>query len=281
MALDWSYIFGLFADREFWQASWTVIHLSVTTWVLGIVAGFGLALAKQSRFKLLNVTPGVYIWFFRSLPLLVLLVFIYNIPQVFPSSSVLLGNPYMAGLVALVLSEAAYIAEIHRGGLLAVAKGQLEAGKALGIRYLGTQRLIVVPQALRIALPTLINEFITIVKLTSLVSVISLAEILRVGERLYTQNFLILETLAAVACYYVLIVTVFGLVLKGLERTLDVSRRQPVAASFASGPISQTSVSRPTKLERKGAYALQLQDGRKSYGPNEVIKGVSLNVGWG
>lgn len=281
MALDWSYIFGLFADREFWQASWTVIHLSVTTWVLGIVAGFGLALAKQSRFKLLNVTAGVYIWFFRSLPLLVLLVFIYNIPQVFPSSSVLLGNPYMAGLVALVLSEAAYIAEIHRGGLLAVAKGQLEAGKALGIRYVGTQRLIVVPQALRIALPTLINEFITIVKLTSLVSVISLAEILRVGERLYTQNFLILETLAAVACYYVLIVTVFGLVLKGLERTLDVSRRQPVAASFASSPISQTSVSRATKLERKGAYALQLQDGRKSYGPNEVIKGVSLNVGWG
>lgn len=281
MPFDWSYIFSLFADTEFWQASWTVIHLSVTAWVLGILAGFGLALAKQSRFKLLSMMAGLYIWFFRSLPLLVLLVFIYNVPQVFPSTSTLLGNPYTAGLVALVLSEAAYMAEIHRGGLLAVAKGQLEAGKALGIRYIGTHRLIVVPQAFRIALPTLINEFITIVKLTSLVSVISLAEILRVGERLYTQNFLILETLAAVACYYVLIVTVFGFVLKGLERKLDISRRQPVALAIASPPLAQANTSRAEKLERKGQYALQLQEGRKSYGANEVIKGVNLNVGWG
>lgn len=281
MPFDWSYILSLFAEPEFWQASWTVVHLSVTTWILGILAGFGLALAKQSRFKLLSVAAGGYIWFFRSLPLLVLLVFIYNIPQVFPSTSGLLGDPYMAGLVALVLSEAAYIAEIHRGGLLAVARGQLEAGKALGIRYVGTQRLIVVPQAFRIALPTLINEFITIVKLTSLVSVISLAEILRVGERLYTQNFLILETLAAVACYYVLIVTVFGFLLKCVERKLDITRRNPTVRGLAQQPTAPMSISRAAKLERKGDYALQLQGGRKSYGANEVIKGVSFDVRWG
>lgn len=281
MPFDWNYILSLFADTEFWQASWTVIQLSVTTWILGILVGFVLALAKQSRFKLLSLSAGFYVWFLRSLPLLVLLVFIYNIPQVFPSTRMLLGDPYMAGLVALVLSEAAYIAEIHRGGLLAVAKGQLEAGKALGIRYVGVQRLIVVPQAFRIALPTLINEFITIVKLTSLVSVISLAEILRVGERLYTQNFLILETLAAVACYYVLIVTVFGLALKFLEQKLDITRRRPKLAAVATQARGEPSTSKAAQLERKGEYALQLQEGRKSYGPNEVIKGVSLNVRWG
>ncbi|OXH88350.1 amino acid ABC transporter permease/ATP-binding protein, partial [Burkholderia multivorans] len=100
---------------------------------------------------------------------------------------------------------------------------QLEAGRALGIRFTGIQRMIVMPQAIRIALPALANEFITIVKLTSLVSVISLAEILLVGQRLYTQNFLVFETMLAVAFYYVLIVTVFSRLLGYLERHLDVS----------------------------------------------------------
>src|SRR5699024_4714478 len=116
-------------------------------------------------------------------------------------------------LVAMILSETAFIAEIHRGGILSVPRGQIEAGKALGIRYVGIQRLIVIPQAIRVALPALNNQYVTIVKLTSLVSVISLAEILLVGQRLYTQNFLVFETMLAVAFYYVLIVTVFDKVL--------------------------------------------------------------------
>jgi polar amino acid transport system permease protein len=281
MPFDWNYVLSLFADGSFWQATWTVVQLSVMTWLIGIVAGFVLALGKQSSNAFSRWATGIYIWFFRSLPLLVLLIFIYNIPQVFPSTSGVLGSPFLAGLVALVLSEAAYIAEIHRGGLLAVAKGQLEAGKALGIRYVGIQRLIVVPQAFRIALPTLINEYITIVKLTSLVSVISLAEILLVGERLYTQNFLILETLTAVACYYVLIVTVFGFILKALERKLDISKRQPAVAPQMRALSVQVTTRKALKLERKGIYALELLSGRKSYGSNEVIKGVDLKVEWG
>lgn len=281
MSYDWTYILSLFSEPAFWNATWTVVQLSVTTWVIGIVAGFVLALGKQSSNKIVSCASGIYIWFFRSLPLLVLLVFIFNVPQVFPGTSSWLGNPFIAGLVALVLSEAAYIAEIHRGGLLSVARGQLEAGKALGVRYVGIQRLIVVPQAFRIALPTLINEYITIVKLTSLVSVISLGEILLVGQRLYTQNFLILETLTAVACFYVLIVTVFGFLLKALERKLDITRRQPGIMHVPEGVEKTTNTSKVTKLEQKGEYALELIDGRKSYGTHEVIKGVSLKVKWG
>ncbi|HAB73712.1 MAG TPA: amino acid ABC transporter permease/ATP-binding protein, partial [Pantoea sp.] len=81
--------------------------------------------------------------------------------------------------------------------------------------------------AVRVALPALANEYIAIVKLSSLVSVISLTEILMVGQRLYSQNFLVMETMAAVACYYVLIVTVFDFLLKQLERHLDVTQRRP------------------------------------------------------
>ena len=114
MDFNWSYTFDLLSDSNFWLATWTVIELSVLVWVIGIVLGFVLALGKQSRFKPLAWSSDTYIWFFRSLPLLVLLVFVYNLPQIFPSSSVVLASPFLAGLIAMTLSEAAYIAEIHR-----------------------------------------------------------------------------------------------------------------------------------------------------------------------
>ena len=281
MTFDWNYLLGLFVDKSFWQATGTVVELSLYAWVLGIVFGFFLALAKQSKNPFLSYFARGYIWFFRSLPLLVLLIFVYNLPQFFASTSAFLGNPFIAGLVALVLSESAYIAEIHRGGLLSIPKGQLEAGKALGIRYPGVQRLIVVPQAFRVALPTLINEYISIVKLTSLVSVISLAEILLVGEQLYTQNFLILETLTAVAFYYVLVVTVFGLLLQQMEKRLDIARRAPGMTSDFNVPPAQVATRRRLNIQPEGEFALELKRGQKFYGENEVIKNVSLKVKWG
>ena len=279
MQFDWHYTLGLLWNGDFWRAVATVVELSLETWVLGIIFGFFLALARQSQRRWLRNAAGLYIWFFRSLPLLVLLIFVYNLPQVFPSTSVVLSNPYSAGLIALVLSEAAYIAEIHRGGLLAVVKGQLEAGKALGVGYKGIQRLIVVPQALRVALPTLANEYITIVKLTSLVSVISLSEILLVGQQLYTQNFLVMETMLAVAFYYVLIVTVFSRLLHLLENHLDVTRRKP--KTIAPAELGQVVTRRNSDQAAPGEFALQAQSVRKSYGELEVLKGVDLNVRWG
>ncbi|MDF0732911.1 amino acid ABC transporter permease/ATP-binding protein [Pseudomonas entomophila] len=276
MQFDWHYAVGLLANGDFWKAVGTVVQLSVETWLLGIVFGFVLALARQSTHGAVNRAAALYIWFFRSLPLLVLLIFVYNLPQVFPGTSALLSNPYAAGLIALVLSESAYIAEIHRGGLLAVAKGQLEAGKALGIRYSGVQRLIVIPQALRVALPTLANEYITIVKLTSLVSVISLSEILLVGQQLYTQNFLVMETMLAVAFYYVLIVTLFSYLLRRLEQHLDVTRRpaKTVADSRATQPQREA-------VPRNGPFALRVQGARKHYGQLEVLKGIDLDIRFG
>ena len=107
--------------------------------------------------------------------------------------------------------------------LSSIPKGQYEAGKVLGIRFWGLQRLIIIPQALKVALPPLTNQYITIVKLTSLVSVISLTEILLVGQQLYTRNFLVLETLLAVAFYYIVIVSFLSWILKKVESKLDVS----------------------------------------------------------
>ena len=250
---------------------------------MGVVFGFVLALGKQSHNIVLSKLAGIYIWFFRSLPLLVLLVFIYNLPQVFPPTGRVLSDAFYAGLVALVLSESAFIAEIHRGGILSVPRGQIEAGKALGIRYIGIQRLIVIPQALRIALPTLINQFITIAKLTSLVSVISLAEILLVGQRLYTQNFLVFETMLAVAFYYVLIITVFDKLLGWFERRIDIQRRQPAPLKLSQDVRERiqklsTAPAVDSLQQNKGSVALQLNQVVKRYGNTKVLKGVDLTV---
>lgn len=283
MPFEWSYFFSLFSMPAFWAACWTVVKLSSLAWLLGLVLGFGLASAKQAASRWLSAPAAIYVWFFRSVPLLVLLIFVYNLPQLMPASGKVLSNPFYAGLFALVLTEAAYMAEIHRGGLLSVAKGQREAARALGIGRLGTQRLIVVPQAFRIALPTLTNEYVTIVKLTSLVSVISLSELLLVGQRLYAQNFLVLETLGAVAVYYVLIVSLFGWGLQYLERHLDLGRRKPGTLGEAQvaklrSDLPQVATGNARVREPGTPAALYLSNVHKHYGDHHVLKGIDLSV---
>lgn len=286
MQFDWAYTFSLLKHKDFWQATLTVIEMSVLVWFLGIILGFILAIGKKSDFKPISLISRGYIWLFRSLPLLVLLIFIYSMPQVFPQTSVILSSSFISGLIALTLCESAYIAEIHRGGLNSVNQAQIEAGKALGIKPLGIQRLIVVPQAIRIALPTLSNEFVTIVKLTSLVSVISLTEILLVGQRLYTQNFLVLETMLAVAFYYVLIVTIFGFLIQKFEKLIDINLRKPgmlKEGELVTDITSNKSLENYKEIlyEKKGDYALEATDIHKSYGSHEVLKGIDLKVKWG
>ncbi|AIO43347.1 amino acid ABC transporter permease/ATP-binding protein [Burkholderia cenocepacia] len=276
MVFDWHYALSLLTYTDFWNAVWLVIKLSLASWLISIVAGFLLALGKQSTWKLIAWVCRSYVWFFRSLPLLVLLIFVYNLPQVFPWTGSFFSNAFWAGLIAMSLSETAYVAEIHRGGLAGVHKGQLEAGKALGIGYFGLQRLVVLPQAFRVALPALINEYISMVKLTSLVSVISLEEILLVGERLYTQNFKVLETMLAVAIYYVFIVTVFGFLLSYVEKRLDFTRR--------SGDVHTCDTAISDKVvpivasDRKPMPAIEAINIHKHYGSHHVLKGIDLKV---
>ncbi len=132
MAFDWGYFFSLFSIGAFWQACVTVIVISTLSWGIGLVVGFLLACAKLSAPRWVKIPVELYIWFFRSVPLMVLLVFVYNLPQLFPVTQPLLGVPFIAGLVSMTVTEAAYMAEIHRVGLLAHAHkypGQLSGGQ--------------------------------------------------------------------------------------------------------------------------------------------------------
>ncbi|WP_367275191.1 amino acid ABC transporter permease/ATP-binding protein [uncultured Gilliamella sp.] len=279
---NWSYFFNELINPNFAKASCTVISLSGLAWLSALVFGLLLALGNRSKRLVLVKITAFYIWLFRSLPLLVLLIYIYSLPRFWQASSVVLSNPFWAGLIALILSESAYMAEIHRGALQAISKDQIDAGRALGLRYWSIQAKIVFPQALRIALPPLTNQFVTIIKLTSLVSVISLTEILLVGQQLYTRNFLVIETLTIVAIYYVAIVTIVTWLIKRFEVSLDVTKRSNIATieanefkSISNKENNLLSTSKPSK------YVLELQHLSKNYGNTKVLKDINLDVNWG
>ncbi|QRM32692.1 amino acid ABC transporter permease/ATP-binding protein [Microvirga sp. VF16] len=275
MNFDWNYLFSLALYPDFWRATALVAWLGLLTWVIGTALGFLFALARQSSLRPLRWFAKTYIWLFRSLPLLVLLIFVYNLPQFMPSLGPVLSVPFWAGLIALVISETAYLAEIHRAGLISVDQGQHEAAHALGVRPVGKYRYIILPQAVRVALPALGNEFITIVKLTSLVSVISLAEILLVGQRLYTRNFMVIETLVAVSFYYVFVVSVFSFFLSRLESRLDITR---MTGAEIRAPASALS-SRTTNERCIGQEVIvELDNVRKNFGDKRALADVSLKV---
>jgi len=278
---NWPYLASLFFKKEFWQASGRVVALSTLAWGFAVIFGFFLALAQRSNQYTLNRFAASYIWFFRSLPLLVLLIFIYNLPRAFPALQPWLSNPFIAGLLALILSETAYIAEIHRGSLQAIGSGQYEAGRVLGLSNTAIYRFIIIPQALRIALPSLANQYVTIIKLTSLVSVISLSEILLIGQQLYTHNFLVMETLLAVAFYYVLIVTVVTWLLKRMEQNLDVSRRQAELDHELKIDSARLEKIRHIHPPQQGTCALEIKQAQKHFGQAQVLKDINVSIPWG
>jgi len=278
---NWTYLGSLFFKKEFWVASARVVALSTLAWAFAVVFGFFLALAQRSNHWILHRFAATYIWFFRSLPLLVLLIFIYNLPQAFPALRLWLSNPFIAGLLALILSESAYIAEIHRGSLQAIGSGQYEAGRVLGLSHSAIYRFIIIPQALRIALPSLANQYVTIIKLTSLVSVISLTEILLTGQQLYTHNFLVMETLLAVALYYVLIVTVVTGLLRRMEHKLDVSQRKTELDHELKIDPARLETMRHIHLEQQGSCALEIKQAQKHFGQAQVLKDVNVSIPWG
>jgi polar amino acid transport system permease protein len=281
MKFDLQYMLSLFAMPELWHAALTVIELSALSWILAVVLGFPFACARLSRHAWLSIPARLYIWFFRSVPLLVAVIVIYNLPQMFPATGPWFSHPFFSGTVALVLTETAYMAEIHRSGLSSVARGQHEAAFALGLRPVGTQWLVIIPQALRIALPTLANQYIACVKLTSLISVISLGELLLVGQQLYAQNLLVMETLCAITVYYVGIVTVFGWIIRYVEKHIDLQARRPAALDAAQvsarrAQLTPASVTAPAP--RDATPALVLRGVHKRYGEHHVLKGIDLQV---
>lgn len=160
-------------------ATGKVLFLAFLSVLVGVVLGFILALARISKNSILRNVSWVYIWVFRGTPMLLQIFFIYFImPQISP----VVLSEFPAAIVALGLNSAAYLAEIIRGAIQSIDKGQLEAAKALGMSYGLTMKRIVVPQSIRRMIPPFGNEFIMLLKDTSLVTTIGITELMRMAR---------------------------------------------------------------------------------------------------
>lgn len=229
---QWDVVGKYFTSRTILLGLWATLWLTALTIVLGFVLGTLLAVARLSQNPVLQAASFLYVWFFRSVPLLVLILFTFNIAYLLPeirfglpllppfwtSDTNDLITPVGAAVLALTLHESAYAAEIVRGGILSVDQGQFEAASALGISRRRQMVRIVIPQAMRSILPAFGNQLIGLLKGTSMVSVIAVGDLLYSAQAVYNRTFQVVPLLMVATLWYVVVTTVLAFVQYHVER---------------------------------------------------------------
>ena len=194
------------------------LGFSIATIIIGSCLGFIMCLARISKFKPLALLAQGYIAIIRGTPMLIqLFIFAYGIPTFFNISIDL----SLAGVIALGLNSTAYVAEIFRAGIQAVDVGQMEGCRAMGYSYSFTMWKVIFPQAVKNILPSLGNEFVTIVKESSIISVIGLLDITRASDLAKVGTLKVLETLLFAALLYLIITSILSYFIRLLERKLN------------------------------------------------------------
>jgi polar amino acid transport system permease protein len=249
----------LHPSSSFLEGLWRTVYISVVAQSFGILIGLGIALMRHSKRPLITSIAGIYIWVIRGTPLLVQLVLVYDgLASLglyrFPDLHLLsLSFPgvIQAALITLAINESAYMAEIIRSGIDSVPKGQLEAALATGMTHRGAMRWIVLPQAVRIIMPPLGNDFNAMMKTTSLLSVIGVQELFLNAQEISSTTFRTLEIFLVAALYYLILTTVWSFIQSYLEKRLDagsgIVRAPSVVQRLFGG-------SRPSNSRVPGAY---------------------------
>lgn len=241
---QWDVVAKYFGSHVILTGLLRTLELTVIAMAIAIVLGTVLAVMRLSASPILASSSWAYIWFFRGTPLLVQLILLYNISALFPKLGIgipfgpqfltanvnVIITPFVAAINGLGLNEAAYMAEIVRAGILSVDRGQSEAAQALGMRSGTIMRRIVLSQSMRVILPPTGNQVISMLKYTSLVSVITLPELLYSAEIVYTRTFQTIPLLIVASRWYLLVTTVLTLGQFFLERHFGrgTGRAQPV-----------------------------------------------------
>jgi polar amino acid transport system permease protein len=206
---------GVFLD-----AMLVTLQLTVVSILIGIVIGLFFAILKISKLKVLGIISDAYIYLVRGTPLIVQIFILY-----FGFSGLFLIPDFWAASLALAFHNGAYIAEIFRGTIQSIEKGQMEAGRSLGMTRGLTMRRIIMPQAFRRALPPLGNQVIIGLKDSSLAAFISINELFNVATTLGSNNFDEMTFLLIVAVYYLILVALLTLIVNGLEKKMSISDR--------------------------------------------------------
>ncbi|GGO49437.1 amino acid ABC transporter permease [Streptomyces lasiicapitis] len=260
-AWEWEVFFRYVTADSVLRAVWVTLQLTVYGTVLGFALGLVLALMRLSRSPLLAGVAWAYVWAFRSIPLIVQLLFWFNLaylyeelgvgipfgPVVWSFGTMHLVGAMSAAVIGLALHQAAYAAEILRGGFLAVEPGQLEAAAALGIPRLRQLRRIVLPQAMRSVLPNAANEIVSLFKGTSIVSVMAIGELFYQVQVIYGRNGRVVPLLMVATAWYIVLTTLLSVVQYYVER------------HFARGADRTPP---PTPLQRARAFTRTLKETR-------------------
>lgn len=210
---NWAGFYEYLFNGYLLQGAITTLWLTLAAIAGGLVVGCLLAILRLAPYRWMSALAQGYIWVFRGTPLLVQLIIIYTgLPQMGIKLSVI-----ESALIGLILNEAAYLAEIIRGGILGVPAGQSNAGRALGLNSAQVMGYIVLPQATRIIIPTLGNSVNGLLKTTSITSVISMEELLRTTQILIQEKFLVLELFTVAALYYLFMTSVWDIIQRRIE----------------------------------------------------------------
>lgn len=239
MHFNWSFFQHLLfhPPGTFLGGAARTIYLSVIAQALGTGIGLILALWRRSRQWPLRLFAGGYIWLIRGTPLLVQAMIIYDGASalgLYSFGTLNLGfmsvpGIIQAGIVTLALNEGAYMAEIMRAAIDSVDKGQTEAAESLGMRHWQAMRHVVLPQAMRVVIPPLGNEFNNMLKVTSVLSVIGLQELFLAAEDYNSATFRTFEIFLVAAIYYIAMTTIWSFIQSAIERRLEARGGEAVA----------------------------------------------------
>ncbi|WP_431818126.1 amino acid ABC transporter permease [Gordonia jacobaea] len=209
MTFDWGVFVSALTSEAFFRGALLSLALAVTAMIAASIVGFVVALLRIARNPAARLVGWTYVWFFRAIPTLLVLLLIWNAgPQLFPALRENWFTPFLAAFIGFTVVEAAYMAEILRSALLSVDEGQHIAARAVGLPPHKVLFKVVLPQAIKVAIPPSGNEFIAMLKYTSLASVISLRELLTTAQSEVSNTFRYAEYYSAALVYYLVIVSV-------------------------------------------------------------------------
>lgn len=231
--LQWDVVGEYFFTARVLRGLLVTLELTALAMFFGILLGIVTAVMRLSPIPILSSVAWAYTWFFRGTPLLVQIIFWYNLAALFPTLEVgipLVGpsfysgetnaiiTPFIAAVLGLALNEGAYMSEIVRSGIISVDQGQHEAAASLGMRGLRVMQRIVLPQAMRVIVPPTGNQVIGMLKSTSLVSVTSTAELLYTSQQIYNQTFQTIPLLIVASIWYLIVSSVLSAFQYYIER---------------------------------------------------------------
>jgi polar amino acid transport system permease protein len=225
--IEWAYVGRFLTAQVILEGIVNTMVMAVLAMALGIVLGVVVAIMRLSPNPVLKSVAAGYTWLFRGTPLILQLLLWFNLALVFPTigipglwsvRAVDLMTPFLSALLGLGINQGAYTSEVMRAGMLSVDVGQYEAAQAIGMGRLRALRRIILPQAMRMVIPPLGNEFIGMVKATSLASVIQYPEVLHNAENIYYANSRVIELLIVAGFWYLLVVSILTPLQMLLER---------------------------------------------------------------